>query len=111
MTKNVTSTSVNVSWDPPQNLNGQLQGYEISYTPNGERPTVVDVQNTTTWKLTDLKPYTSYSISVRAKTGAGFGEKSIPVTISTLESGMFTIVAGIWNVLYENGSCGLYFVI
>eukprot|EP00731_Ephydatia_muelleri_P037955 Em0610g2a len=85
-TKNVTSTTVTVIWDPPQNLNGQLQGYEISYTPNGERPTVVDVQNTTTWKLTDLKPYTSYSISVRAKTGAGFGEKSIPVTISTLES-------------------------
>eukprot|EP00731_Ephydatia_muelleri_P002801 Em0001g2801a len=74
-TKNVTSTTVTVIWDPPQNLNGQLQGYEISYTPNGERPTVVDVQNTTTWKLTDLKPYTSYSISVRAKTGAGLAKK------------------------------------
>ena len=94
-TQNVTSTSVTVIWEPPKNPNGRLLGYEVSYTPNGGSLIAVDVKNITTWKLIDLKPYTSYSISVRAKTGAGFGEKSIPVTISTLESGMFTIVAGI----------------
>ena len=50
----------------------------------------MNVQNTSTaWKLTDMKPCTMYSISVRAKTVAGFGEKSTPVMISTLESGMY----------------------
>ena len=49
----------------------------------------MNVQNTTTWKLTDMKPCTTYNIFVRAKTMAGFGEKSIPVTITTLQSGKF----------------------
>ena len=37
----------------------------------------MDIQNTITWKLIDMKPYTSYNISVRVKTGAGLGETSI----------------------------------
>ena len=35
-----------------------------------------------------MKPYTAYRISVKAKTVAGFGEESIPVIATTLESGM-----------------------
>ena len=88
-TQNVTSTSVTVIWEPPENPNGRLLGYEVSYAPNGGSLIAVDVQNTTTWKLTDMKPCTTYNIFVRAKTMAGFGEKSIPVTITTLQSGKF----------------------
>ena len=88
-TQNVTSTSVTVIWESPKNPNGRLLGYEVSYAPNGGSLIAVDVQNTTTWILTDMKPCTTYSILVRAKTMAGFGEKSIPVTITTLQSGMF----------------------
>ena len=86
-TRDVTSTSITVTWEPPKYSNGMLLGYEVCYTSNGESPSVASVQNTTV-KLTDLKPWAMYCISVRAKTLAGFGEKSIPVMISTLESGM-----------------------
>ena len=89
--QDVTSTSVTVTWKPPQNVNGILLGYEVSYTPNGGAQTAVEVQNSTTWKLSDMKPFTSYSISVRAKTLAGYGEKCSPVIVSTLESGMLLI--------------------
>ena len=86
-TQNVSSTSIMISWEPPQNPKGILLGYEVSYTPDGGRLFAVEVQNNTTWKLTDMKPFTSYSISVRAKTLASYGEKCSPVTVSTLESG------------------------
>ncbi|KAL5477471.1 hypothetical protein EMCRGX_G024272 [Ephydatia muelleri] len=86
-TQDVASTSITVTWEPPQYPNGVLLGYEVCYTSNGDSPSAVNVENTSTaWKLTDMKPWTMYSISVRAKTVAGFGEKSIPVMISTLES-------------------------
>ena len=68
-------------------------GYEVTYTPKGGHPTVVDVQNITTWVLTGLKPSTTYIISVRARTMAGFGDDSIPLTISTLESGMVDLLS------------------
>lgn len=61
-----------------------LIGYEVSYTPNGGgHPTVVNVKNATTWKLTKLNPCTEYSISVKAMTEA------VPITVTTQETGMF----------------------
>ena len=86
-TQDVTSTSITLIWKPPQNPNGRLHGYEVSYMPNGGSPSVMGVQNTTTWKLTGLKPYTVYTISVRAKTGAGFGA-STRSSVTTLEDGI-----------------------
>ena len=87
-TNDVTSTSITVIWKPPQSPNGRLLGYEVSYTPNGGQPSVVNVQNNTTRKLAGLKPYTAYSVKVRAKTMAGFGSYSLPSSVSTLEDGM-----------------------
>ena len=51
-TQDVTSISVTVIWDPPQNPNGRLQGYKVSYTPSGGRLSSVDAKNNTSWKLT-----------------------------------------------------------
>ena len=99
-TNDVTSTSITVIWEPPQSPNGRLLGYEVSYTPNGGQPSVLDIhvpqymtglynlkQNITSWKLTGLKPYTVYAVSVRAKTAAGFGGYGNPVRERTLEDG------------------------
>ena len=105
-TQDVTSSSTTVSWEPPKYSNGILLGYEVCYSSNGERPSVVNVQNTTTCTLTDMKPWTMYSISVRAKTSAGFGEKSIPIVISTLESGM-CIICPTGSHMYLHNSCSL----
>ena len=83
----ISSTFIIITWEPPQEPNGVLQFYEVSYTPNGGQTSVVDVQNNTTWKLTGLKSYTAYTVKVRAKTMAGFGSYSLPSTVSTLEDG------------------------
>ena len=63
----------------------------------------MDVQNITTWVLAGLKSSTTYTISVRARTVAGFGDDSVSLTVSTLESGMV-------NVLYI-GSAGTMYTI
>ena len=117
-TQDVASTSITVTWEPPQYPNGVLLGYEVCYTSNGDSPSAVNVQNTSTaWKLTDMKPCTMYSISVRAKTVAGFGEKSTPVMISTGESGMYfhwtgsqvsTIASILDNLCSLNDDCCLF---
>ena len=84
----ITSTSITITWKPPQTPNGTLQFYEINYAMDGEQPHLYDVQNTTTWKLICLEPYTQYTIKVRAMTMAGFGQYSLSSIVCTLEDGM-----------------------
>ena len=85
--QNVTSASVTITWEPPQNPNGGSLGYEVSYTPKGGGTSFAKLKHYTTCKLIDLKPFTAYYICVRAKTAVVFGEESVPLTISTLEDG------------------------
>ena len=87
--QNVISTSVTITWEPPQNPNGGSLGYEVSYTPKGGSTSVAKLKNYTTCKLIDLNPFTSYYICIRAKTAVGFSEESVPLTISTLEDGKY----------------------
>ena len=86
--QNVTSTSVTITWEPPQNPNGGSLGYEVSYTPKGGSTSVTKLKNYTTCKLIELKPFTAYYICVRAKTAVGFGEGSVSLTVSTKENGI-----------------------
>ena len=79
-TQDVTSTSVNVSWEPPKYPNGKLLRYEVVHARTG---VILDVLNANTWKLTDLNPGTTYTIYVRAITAAGVGNYSAAVTITT----------------------------
>ena len=85
--QNVTSTSVTITWEPPQNRNGRLQGYEVSYTPKGGSTSFEKLQNDMTCKLMDLKPFTVYYICVRARTAVGFGDGSVLLIVSTSEIG------------------------
>ena len=81
------STSMTISWQPPHDVNGIIRGYQVSYISRGESECLHDiVENTTSTKLTSLKPHTEYTIRVRAKT-ADFGYYSTPITVSTLEEG------------------------
>ena len=50
-------------------------------------------------RLTGLKPYTMYTISMRAKTSAGFSEYSIPVTAKTLEDGKILTLTTCGNAI------------
>lgn len=75
------SSAILLSWQPPEQPNGVLTGYEISYesmTKEGvgektQRPIIKNPQQTTA-KLASLKPATNYRIYIRATTKAGSGE-------------------------------------
>ena len=80
---NITATSMTVSWQPPHNANGIIKSYQVSYTPEDESECIQDIAgDITSTELTSLKPYTEYTICVRAKTQE-FGEYSISITATT----------------------------
>ena len=84
---NIKSTSFSISWQPPNDPNGIINGYQVSYTPHGKEGCLHDVVgDTTSTELIYLKPHTEYTIRVRAKT-VHFGYYSSPFTVSTLEDG------------------------
>nr|DBA31022.1 TPA: hypothetical protein GDO54_006937 [Pyxicephalus adspersus] len=70
--KNLTSTSVLVSWDPPERPNGIITGYYLQiYGPQGNKsfPDTMQVSII----LKDLEPFTQYFIFVAARTIKGTG--------------------------------------
>ncbi|VVC24599.1 Hypothetical protein CINCED_3A009632 [Cinara cedri] len=75
------SSAILLSWQPPEQTNGVLTGYEISYqsmTQEGvgemtQRPSIKDPKQTNA-KLAALKPGTNYRINIKATTRAGTGE-------------------------------------
>ena len=81
----VKTTSMAISWEPPQDPNGIIRDYQVCYTSHGESELLV-VGNITSTELTSLKPCTEYTVCVRAKT-VDFGDHSTPITVSTLEEG------------------------
>ncbi|KAE8615256.1 hypothetical protein XENTR_v10008456 [Xenopus tropicalis] len=73
----VNSTAISLAWSPPLEPNGIITHYEVIYTND----TDLFTQNTalTSLSLTDLYPYTLYSISVRAFTRFGHGNQTTNV--------------------------------
>lgn len=75
------SSAILLSWQPPEQANGVLTGYVISYqsmTQEGvgektQRPPILNPKQTTA-KLASLKSATNYRIYIAATTKAGVGE-------------------------------------
>ena len=83
----IKNKSVTISWQPPCDGNGIVRGYQVSYTPHGKSGCLYDVVgDTTSTELTCLKPYTTYTIRVRAKT-VDYGDYSDPIIVKTHEDG------------------------
>ncbi|XP_075456630.1 phosphatidylinositol phosphatase PTPRQ isoform X3 [Ascaphus truei] len=81
----VGATGINLEWSPPSEPNGIITHYEIIYT----NLTALFALNTssTSLSLSDLNPYTLYSISVRAYTRFGHGNQSTsPLPVRTSET-------------------------
>ena len=78
----VTCTSASISWQQPQNAQGFIRDYQVSYTKPGGSEQLHHVQDTTSTVLTSLEPHTEYTIRVRAKL-AQFGDYSDSIAIST----------------------------
>ena len=95
-----TSTSLLVSWLPPSMPNGVLISYEVYYTGESSLNPVpasfyhslsstISAPNTSL-VLSNLVPYSNYTISVRAFTSAGPGEYSEVIEDRTEEDGEYT---------------------
>ncbi len=74
-------TSLQLSWSAPLLPNGIITTYQVVHYLSGSSMEAERVdQNTTdistTLTLTGLRPYTSYSVTVRAYTIAGAGEET-----------------------------------
>ncbi len=84
LTGKLNFTSVVLSWAPPQEPNGIIIAYEVTYTINGGNLTRVNVTDNMII-IAELKPTTSISdISVSAYTSVGQGEVATLTTLFTV---------------------------
>lgn len=79
---NTSSTSILVTWTRPKesSIQGELLGYEITFTPawgnaSNTRRVMLCYRNTS-YNLTRLLVYTPYNITVAAFTKVGIGNES-----------------------------------
>ena len=93
MAYNTSSTSIMVTWQPPQFRNGIIRGYQVNYTVSGGAGTtsVMNTNVTNSTLLTGLSINKEYIIYVRAMT-VTLGISSSMVMISTNEDGMFHVL-------------------
>ena len=83
----LSSTTIVVQWDPPEEPNGAVTGYKVYYTAQPSLPTtawstqMVDSNQLTT--ISDLQPHMIYTIRVQAFTTRGAGPLSAPVQVKT----------------------------
>ena len=72
----VKARSLTVSWDevPPSGQNGPITGYLLYYTNKtfSENITIIGGENRS-YTLTELRPYTNYTVTVSAYNDAGTG--------------------------------------
>ena len=80
-------TSIVLTWSPPQEPNGVIISYEVTYTVNGNNTVRVNTSDlSTTFTISSSTPRTRVSdITVTAYTGIGQGEPANLPDQSTLE--------------------------
>ena len=86
-----SSSSIALSWNPPleEERNGIITNYVVTYGRHGADPQdlVQLTSSTANTTLTALSPYTAYTVTVAASTGAGVGPPSPQLSLTTAEDG------------------------
>lgn len=84
---NISSTSVSVTWDPPNNFHGPNEGYQVTYTrlETGTLSTTDRVTDGTSVTITELERYEDYNVTVIAYSNQGSGPPSEGLAIRTAE--------------------------
>ncbi|XP_073823326.1 tyrosine-protein phosphatase Lar isoform X3 [Musca autumnalis] len=83
----LSSSTMVITWEPPETPNGQVTGYKVYYTTNPNQPEaswnsqMVDNSELTT--ISDLTPHAIYTVRVQAYTSMGAGPMSTPVQVKT----------------------------
>ena len=92
-------TTLVISFSPPDKTNGILHLFQIQHQLSEVDSevetlniTVVDGSTLYQVPLSNLNAFTSYSVRVRAATGAGYGPFTTFITRSTLEAGVCVCV-------------------
>ena len=92
-----SATSITVTWDEPAQTNGRISDYVLTYTSltagilhSGK---IVTDSIARAYTLTGLQEYTTYSVTILARTMAAEGIRS-SVQTTTAEAGMFTCCGG-----------------
>ena len=89
----ISFNTITVTWSEPSMPNGEIRRYNITYyktndgSSNNITLEVSDISGRSQ-QLTDLDPFTNYTIIVHAFAGAGIGQPSDPVTVQTNETGI-----------------------
>ena len=89
--RNLSSTSIEVEWSPPDTPQGIITSYSVTYyiTSDGEgssEPVMTD-GNTINQSIQGLMKFTEYSVYVEASTSVGVGDRSEVATVVTDEDG------------------------
>ena len=82
MVMSVHPGSLNISWDPPPDIdqNGPITGYVIRYTGVGSNVTMDEIVNSRhTYTIVELLPFVNYSVEMAAINVNGTGPFSDPV--------------------------------
>ena len=83
----VTSSSISLLWEEPEDLQGVLDHYLV-FCESGSTHQLVDVWGAATGVvLPNLTHTTTYSISVAAVNGWGIGEWTHPLLVNTSDKG------------------------
>ena len=100
----VTDTTIGLQWVAPEFPNGPITHYIITYNGLTENTT----NESTTFTLTDLEPFTNYTINVAAVNGVGVGNASNDITVLTAEGGQlildFMCISSCMHILYTASS-------
>lgn len=88
----LSSSTMVITWQPPEIPNGQVTGYKVYYTTNPNQPEaswhsqMVDNSELTT--ISELTPLAIYTIRVQAFTSMGAGPMSNPVQVKTQQGSL-----------------------
>ena len=117
-TKQLDATTLEITWDQPEHLNGIIREYEIGYSYN-ERNSVIHVENkknvnaisspTRRFNLKQLMMNTKYNISVRERTGNGLWSERVTVSVTTREGG--NTKGYLKGVFYDKFECAYLYVL
>ena len=80
-------TSIDITWDRPQEPNGIILSYEITYRVNDSTSIIMSTTNpndTVTFTIPSLTPGTRVSVSVSAYTSVGRGPPASLTNLVTL---------------------------
>ena len=103
-----SATSITVKWDEPEQTNGRISDYVLTYMsltagiPHSGK--IVTDSIARAYTLTGLQEYTNYSVTILARTMAAEGIE-LSGQATTAEAGMFTCCGGhLW--FYHTHSLG-----